>query len=184
VRPSAQKAGDVTPSFSLEDPEGSVVNSDDLLRKGPLRFTRPFTTTVLLNKLAAWNQDAFGIWLEPGVDEVALALVADAWSRTFRSRSRTLAASLDAVESRTGLRTVPDQAETNIPQGGLVSIFPDVKPANALDAKRQCSNCPRWRKLFAAAVHESRLDCGFYRFLPSICLGATRTGVSSRNLTP
>jgi peroxiredoxin len=32
----AKKAGDVAPSFSLKDPEGSVVNSADLLRRGPL----------------------------------------------------------------------------------------------------------------------------------------------------
>lgn len=32
----AKKAGDVAPSFSLKDPEGNDVSSDDLLRKGPL----------------------------------------------------------------------------------------------------------------------------------------------------
>jgi hypothetical protein len=97
------------------------------------RFTRLFATTVLLTKLAFWNQDAFVIRLERGLDEVTLALVADAWSRTFRSHARTLAASLEAVESRNGVRVVPDQAEKNRPQGGLVSVFPDVKAANALD---------------------------------------------------
>jgi peroxiredoxin len=32
----ARKAGDVAPSFSLKDPEGNVVNSADLLKRGPL----------------------------------------------------------------------------------------------------------------------------------------------------
>lgn len=32
----ARKAGDVAPSFSLRDPEGNVVNSADLLQRGPL----------------------------------------------------------------------------------------------------------------------------------------------------
>ncbi|MET4255097.1 peroxiredoxin [Bradyrhizobium sp. S3.12.5] len=32
----AKKAGDVAPSFSLKDPDGNVVNSGDLLRRGPL----------------------------------------------------------------------------------------------------------------------------------------------------
>jgi peroxiredoxin len=32
----ARKAGDVAPSFLLKDPEGNVVNSVDLLRRGPL----------------------------------------------------------------------------------------------------------------------------------------------------
>jgi peroxiredoxin len=32
----AKKAGDVAPSFSLKDPEGNIVSSDELLTKGPL----------------------------------------------------------------------------------------------------------------------------------------------------
>ncbi len=32
----AKKAGDVAPAFSLKDPEGKVVNSADLLKRGPL----------------------------------------------------------------------------------------------------------------------------------------------------
>jgi peroxiredoxin len=31
-----RKAGDIAPSFSLKDPEGNVVNSADLLQRGPL----------------------------------------------------------------------------------------------------------------------------------------------------
>ncbi|HEY2664369.1 MAG TPA: peroxiredoxin-like family protein [Candidatus Binataceae bacterium] len=32
----AKKAGDTAPSFSLKDPEGNIVSSDELLQKGPL----------------------------------------------------------------------------------------------------------------------------------------------------
>src|ERR1700740_3848458 len=32
----AKKAGGVAPSFSLKDPEGNLVNSADLLKRGPL----------------------------------------------------------------------------------------------------------------------------------------------------
>src|SRR6266851_2984934 len=32
----AKKAGDVAPSFLLKDPEGNVVSSNELLKKGPL----------------------------------------------------------------------------------------------------------------------------------------------------
>ena len=32
----ARKAGEVAPSFSLTDPEGNIVSSDELLKKGPL----------------------------------------------------------------------------------------------------------------------------------------------------
>jgi peroxiredoxin len=32
----ARRAGDVAPSFQLKDPEGNIVSSDELLKKGPL----------------------------------------------------------------------------------------------------------------------------------------------------
>jgi len=40
----AKKAGDVAPSFSLKGPEGNLVNSVDLLKRGPCR--RSTTTRV------------------------------------------------------------------------------------------------------------------------------------------
>jgi transcriptional regulator GlxA family with amidase domain len=100
---------------------------------GAFKFTRPFATTVLLNKLAVWNRDEFGIRLESGVDEVSLALVADAWSRTYRSHLKTFADSVDAVKSRNGVRIVPDRAGADWPQTLRVSTFPDEKPAAGLD---------------------------------------------------
>lgn len=96
-------------------------------------FTRPFATTVLLNGVAFWNREEFGIRLEPDMDEISLALVADAWSRTYRSRSSTFAVSSDAVRSRNGVRIVPDSTGVEWPKRNLASIFPDEKPAHALD---------------------------------------------------
>ncbi len=58
---------------------------------GAFRFTRPFAATAIRNSLAFWNREEFGIELSAGVDEVSLALVADAWSRTYRSRAVTFA---------------------------------------------------------------------------------------------
>jgi putative intracellular protease/amidase len=45
------------------------------------QFTRPFALTAIRNTMAFWNREQLGIELSPGVDEVSLALVADAWSR-------------------------------------------------------------------------------------------------------
>lgn len=100
---------------------------------GAFRFTRPFATTVLANSMAFWNREALGIRLEPGMDEVSLALVADAWSRTYRSNAAAYAASIDAVESRNGVRVIPDQSGTIWPEDLRISTFPDLKPADALD---------------------------------------------------
>jgi hypothetical protein len=88
---------------------------------------------VLVNSIAFWNREELGIRLEPGIDEVALALVADAWSRTYRSRATTFAASPDAIETMNGIRVPPDRASADWPEARQVSTFPDRKPAEALD---------------------------------------------------
>ena len=64
------------------------------------QFTRPFVLTAIGNRLAFWNQEHLGIELAPGVDEVslALALVADAWSRTYGSRAVTFAGTAGAQQ--------------------------------------------------------------------------------------
>jgi len=97
------------------------------------RLTRPFAMAVLANRLAFWNREELGVRLEPGLDEVSLALVADAWSRTYRSTATTYAASTDAVESRNGLRVIPDRSSADWPADRRLSTFPDRKPAEALD---------------------------------------------------
>jgi hypothetical protein len=68
--------------------------------------------------------------VSPGIDEVSLALVADAWSRTYRSGVHTFAASAEPVVTRGGIRIVPDSDRS---QGDVVAIG-DRAPAQALDA--------------------------------------------------
>jgi putative intracellular protease/amidase len=96
-------------------------------------LTRPFATTGLGNIVAFWNRDQLGIELTPGMDEVSLALVADAWSRTYRSHAVTFAAATGAVETRNGILITPDRIATNWPVKQHVSSFPDHRPAEALD---------------------------------------------------
>jgi hypothetical protein len=79
------------------------------------KFTRPFALTVIGNRLAFWNREQLGIDLEPGIDEVSLALVTDAWSRTYRSRAVTFARSAGAQQTRNGIRIFPDQVATSWP---------------------------------------------------------------------
>ncbi|PIP01183.1 DJ-1/PfpI family protein [Pleomorphomonas carboxyditropha] len=100
---------------------------------GAFGLTRPFATTVFANRLAVWNREELGVRLEPGMDEVSLALVADAWSRTYRSNATTYAASPGAVESCNGIRIIPDRSGIDWPADRRVPTFPDRKPANALD---------------------------------------------------
>lgn len=97
------------------------------------QFTRPFALTAIGNTLAFWNREQFGIELAPGVDEVSLALVADAWSRTYRSNAVTFAATAGALESRNGLRILPQQVATGWPAERRLPPIGDVQPAKALD---------------------------------------------------
>ncbi len=101
---------------------------------GAFRLTRPFATTVLGNRLAFWNRDRFGIALEAGLDEVSLALVIDAWSRTYRSSVELFAASPGAVMTRNGVRILPDKVAVSWDGERLI---PDKPPVVALDGALQ-----------------------------------------------
>lgn len=92
------------------------------------RLTRPFAMTVMANALR--RDHAFGIEIDDGVDEVALALTADAWSRTYRSQAATIAE--EPVRSRNGIRVIPDSDGSDI--AALPAfIKPERKPSDALD---------------------------------------------------
>jgi putative intracellular protease/amidase len=97
------------------------------------RFTRPFALTAIRNIMAFWNREQLGIELKPGIDEVSLALVADAWSRTYRSRAVTFAGAEGALQTRNGLRLVPQQIAANWPAERLLPAIEGVPPAKALD---------------------------------------------------
>ncbi len=102
-------------------------------RSAAFRFTRPFALTVMGNTLAFWKREALGIELVPGVDEVSLALVADAWSRTYRSRAVAFAPAPGPVESRHGLRIRPDRVSADWPAQRLLPAITAAPPAQALN---------------------------------------------------
>ncbi|BCG76776.1 DJ-1/PfpI family protein [Mesorhizobium sp. 113-3-3] len=104
---------------------------------GAFKFNRPFALTAIGNTLAVLDHEQLGIPLISGLDEVSLALVADAWSRTFRSGAVTFAGKEGAVVSRDGLRILPDQVTTDWPAERLVPAMADPRPARALDQALQ-----------------------------------------------
>ena len=100
-------------------------------RSDAFQLTRPFAATVLANRLAFWSRERLGVRLEEGFDEVSVALVADAWSRTYRSRGLTYAGSGDAVGSRNGVQIIPDVTSVDWPQERRASAA--GPPAEVLD---------------------------------------------------
>ena len=100
---------------------------------GAFKFTRPFALTAIGNTAAFWTHEQLGIELKDGVEEVSLALVTDAWSRTYRSQAVTFAGTAGAQQSRNGIRIYPDQVRANWPAERLLPPMENRKPADALD---------------------------------------------------
>ncbi|NOJ45152.1 DJ-1/PfpI family protein [Bradyrhizobium archetypum] len=101
------------------------------------KFTRPFALTAIGNTAAFWAHERLGIELKDGIDEVSLALVADAWSRTYRSQAVTFAGNGNVRQSRNGIRIYPDQVAASWPAERLLPAIDDRKPAEALDGALQ-----------------------------------------------
>ena len=57
---------------------------------------------------AVWNHETLEVPLADGTDEISLALRADAWSRSFRSKVLTTRVGLAPVHGRNGLVILPD----------------------------------------------------------------------------
>lgn len=123
------------------------------------KLTLPFALTVMGNRAAFWNREQRSVEVSAGIDEVSLALVADAWSRTYRSRAVTFARSSGPVTTRNGIRIVPDVASAG-PQEDAVEAFRDHPPAQALDAALaniESRYGPRTRYVVAMQLEYPRL---------------------------
>lgn len=88
---------------------------------------------MLAKKARTWNHEQWGVPLAQGMDEVSLAQVADAWSRTYRSRAFTFASSGAPVVTANGIRILPDRATPHVPPDHQVPVFASQPPAHALD---------------------------------------------------
>ncbi len=100
---------------------------------GAFLFSRPFALTIIGNQISFWNHERLGIELSSNIDEVSLALVADAWSRTYRSRAILYSANADPRPSRNGLLIFPDEVRGDWPAGQQLPYGPRQRPAAALD---------------------------------------------------
>jgi transcriptional regulator GlxA family with amidase domain len=97
------------------------------------RLTRPFATAVMGNVLQFWQHEELDLALQPEFDAVSLALVADAWSRTYRSRAVTSAPSDAALADRDGILILPDRVATDYADDRSITAPGPIKPAVALD---------------------------------------------------
>ncbi|MGN8118119.1 DJ-1/PfpI family protein [Labrys sp. 22185] len=93
------------------------------------RLTAGHIWTVTKNALSPWRHETLSIPTADGFDEIALALTADAWSRTYRSQA-IVGPSKGPVRSRHGLLLLPDIARAN---EHFQLPLPRTRSAKALD---------------------------------------------------
>ncbi|AYV56770.1 transcriptional regulator [Leptospira kmetyi] len=74
------------------------------------RLTMSSVYTIVANTISFWSHEEIGIPVFSGMDEIKLALVADAYSRTYRSHAVAVADSSETkIKTLNGLILIPDR---------------------------------------------------------------------------
>ncbi|QHE85224.1 DJ-1/PfpI family protein [Hydrogenophaga sp. BPS33] len=104
----------------------------------PEHDSAPFALTLrrgasyLLNKAARfWSHEPWGVDVRDGMDDIALALTADAWSRTGRVSVYAESASPGSVVLRSGIKLA---AQAPSPERPRLPLAAHMKPLQQLDA--------------------------------------------------
>ena len=84
--------------------------------------------SYLLNKAAFWRRERWSVEVRDGMDDIALAFAADAWSRT--GRVSVDAAASAPVTLRSGLALAAQPAAHGTPR---LPLAPELKPVQQLD---------------------------------------------------
>jgi transcriptional regulator GlxA family with amidase domain len=92
---------------------------------------RPTAATAASNLLSVWSWETVALPLRDGVDEVALALTADAYARTFRTKVRSVSSGAREVATRRGLTLIADSTDAG--GAAVVPVPEDGRSAAALD---------------------------------------------------
>ena len=88
---------------------------DDAYDAAPFQLGVRDLYTAARNWLAFWRHETLGAALRPGADDVALALVADAYARTYRTQVVATAPSPAGVRLRSGLVFLPERHGAALP---------------------------------------------------------------------
>ncbi|HMJ10145.1 MAG TPA: DJ-1/PfpI family protein [Polyangiaceae bacterium] len=90
--------------------------------------------TTIRNTLAFWDRQTYGVPVSPGVDEIALAFAADAWSRTYQSQALAIADRSGPIRTRRGLTLLPDAVAGERRNVVMLSPPSSSEPAHDLPA--------------------------------------------------
>ena len=86
---------------------------------------------VALRNRAAGAMDLYAVPVASGVDDIALAFTADAWSRSFRSKALAVASTQGPITTRYGLELLPD-ATGSVPGATVLPAPAAVTTGKAL----------------------------------------------------
>jgi len=97
------------------------------------RLNLKHIATAAVNWLSVWSKEEIAIPIMAGVDEIALALSADSYSRTYKSRAFSLSGSDELVFSKRGLKIKPDRNSSDQDKFDHVIELNSSSPTTALD---------------------------------------------------
>jgi transcriptional regulator GlxA family with amidase domain len=110
-----------------------VANWDARHRSSAFQLTWEHQKTFLRNWLSFWRHEAIGVPVSEGVDEIVLALTADAYSRTALSAVSTVATGGKAVRSRHGLLIHANTSAATAIVDHMLPALRSDSPAATLD---------------------------------------------------
>ena len=90
--------------------------------------------TYVRNKLSFWRHETVGIGIDQGVDEIALGFMADAYARTELTRPVAVGGGGGLVQSRHGLRLLPQAPAT---AAGAATVLQPQSDASARSLDRE-----------------------------------------------
>ncbi len=88
--------------------------------------------SISLNSVAVWNHEIIGIPVLAGVDDISLALSADAWSRTYRSKAVAMS-KYRSIRTLDGLKVLINPAPGEASPDVVMPVPESVLPAQSLD---------------------------------------------------
>ena len=110
-----------------------VANWDARHRSSAFQLTWEHQKTFLRNWLSFWRHETIGVSVSEGVDEIVLALTADAYSRTAMSTVTTIGAGDKAVRSRHGLLIHSNKSAATAAVDHTLPALRSDSPAITLD---------------------------------------------------
>ena len=97
------------------------------------RLTRADIGAYAANFLMLWRHEQVGVPIAAGVDEIALALTADAFATTHRASALALASGAEPITTKSGLRVVPGGVLGSMGVDVTQNVLSEDKAALALD---------------------------------------------------